>query len=153
VTRLPIAGLVLLTTLAVGAGAARSTVAAPPSATFSGCPRDTRPFPVAADRFERPLRAAVLQFVRTSLPKISKTPAKDLLGARIRKVVPVRDWLPSGWIKRECGLTVWRDSVAVDVYFPHLDRPRNPVGHCNACAHLTVLTALTRGGWTVWGAV
>jgi hypothetical protein len=63
----------------------------------------------------------------------------------------VRHWLPSGWIKRECGPTVWRNSVAVDVYFPRLDKPHNPVGHCNACAHVTFLAALTRGGWTVWG--
>jgi hypothetical protein len=47
---------------------------------------------------------------------------------------------------------LWRNSVAVDVYFPRMDKPHNPIGHCNACAHLTFLAALTRGGGrTIWG--
>ena len=66
------------------------------------------------------------------------------------KVLLVRRWLPSDWIKQECGLTVWRRSVAVAVYFPRLDKPHNPIGHCNACAVLTFIAARTLGGWTVW---
>jgi hypothetical protein len=93
----------------------------------------------------------VLQFVRTSFSKVAQTPPSNLVGARVRFVIRVRNWLPSGWIKSECGLRVWRDSVAVDVYFPRLDPPHNPVGHCNACAHVTFLAARTSGGWTVWG--
>jgi hypothetical protein len=93
----------------------------------------------------------VLQFVRTSLPNIGNQSADQLVGARIRQMILVRHWLPSGWIKQECGVTVWHNSVAVDVYFPRLDKPHNPVGHCNDCAHLTFLTARIRGGWTVWG--
>ena len=89
---------------------------------------------------------AVLQFVRTSFRKFAETRPNELAGARVRFMIFVRDWLPSGWIKSECGVAVWRNSVAVDVYFPRLDKPHNPVGHCNACAHLTFLAALTRGG-------
>jgi hypothetical protein len=61
----------------------------------------------------------------------------------------VRQWLPSGWIKQECGLTVWRRSIAVAVYFPRLEKPHNPIGDCNACAVLTFIAART-GDWTVW---
>jgi hypothetical protein len=130
---------------------ARSGSAGSPVGTFSGCPHDTRPIPERIATFERPLRIAVLQFVGTSFRHFTKQPAGQLAGARIRQIILVRHWLPSGWIKSECGKTVWRNSAAVDVYFPRLDKPHNPVGHCNACAHLTFLTALTRGGWTVWG--
>jgi hypothetical protein len=89
--------------------------------------------------------------VRTSFLKFTQTPLTQLVGARVRLVILVRDWGPSGWIKSECGRKVWRNSVAVDVYFPRLDKPHNPVGHCNACAHLTFLAARTPGGWSVWG--
>ena len=122
-----------------------------PAGTFSGCPHDTQPLPGPLRSVERPARMAVLQFVRTSFRKFAETRPNELAGARVRFMIFVRDWLPSGWIKSECGVAVWRNSVAVDVYFPRLDKPHNPVGHCNACAHLTFLAALTRGGWTVWG--
>jgi hypothetical protein len=130
---------------------ARPASAGTPPGTFSGCPQNTRPIAGNVPTFERPLRVAVLQFVRTSFRNITTTPVRQLAGARIRRIILVRHWLPSGWIRRECGKAVWRNSVAVDVYFPRLDKPHNPVGHCNDCAHLTFLTALTRGGWTVWG--
>jgi hypothetical protein len=93
----------------------------------------------------------VLQFVRTSFVKFAQTPPDRLVGARVRWIGPVRRWRPSGWIKTECGAAAWRNSVAVDVYFPLLDKPHNPIGHCNDCAHLTFLAARTAGGWTVWG--
>jgi hypothetical protein len=130
---------------------ARSGSTGTPIGTFNGCPHDTRPIPERIATVERPLRIAVLQFVRTSFRHITNQPSHQLVGARVRFIILVRHWLPSGWIKRECGLTVWRNSVAVDVYFPRLDKPHNPVGHCNDCAHLTFLTALTRGDWAVWG--
>ncbi len=137
--------------IATGAATARSASVGTPIGTFSGCPHDTRPIPERITTFQRSLRTAVLQFVRTSFRHITQQPANQLIGARIRTTILVRNWLPSGWIKTECGLTVWRNSVAVDVYFPRLDKPHNPVDHCNACAHLTFIAALTRGGWTVWG--
>jgi len=145
--------LVVIALLSTGAmaGRARSDSSQPPAGTFSGCPHGTRPLPDPIVTFEQPLRRAVLQFVRTSLWKVSNTPARELIGARVTSFILVRNWLPSGWIKSECGLVVWRRSVAVDVYFPRLDKPHNPVGHCNACAHLTLLAAFTTGGWSVWG--
>lgn len=151
--RILIAWLVVAAALAATSAAGAFAAGGRPAGTFSGCPRDTRPLPGPLRVFERPLRVAVLQFVHTSFRKISETPPSELVGARVRFVISVRDWVPSGWIKRECGLKVWRNSVAVDVYFPRLDKPHNPVGHCNACAHLTFLTARTSGGWTVWGGV
>lgn len=149
--RLLIAGFSVFVALVVDAPTARSSAGSPPAGTFSGCPRDTRPLPGPLAGFEKSLESAVLQFVRTSLPKLGTTPGRQFIGARVRFVILVRNWGPSGWIRRECGANVWRNSVAVDVYFPRLDKPHNPVGHCNACAHLTLLAALTRGGWTIWG--
>jgi hypothetical protein len=145
-----VCAIVILAT-AKGAATARSLSVGTPIGTFNGCPHNTRPIPERITTFERPLRTAVLQFVRTSFRHITRQPADQLIGARIRAVILVRHWLASGWIKTECGFAVWRNSVAVDVYFPRLDKPHNPVGHCNACAHLTFITAHTPIGWTVWG--
>jgi hypothetical protein len=72
-------------------------------------------------------------------------------GARTTRVLLVRRRLPSGWIRSECGLAVWRRSLAVGVYFPAMDPPHNPVGHCNACASITFLLSKQAGGWSVWG--
>jgi len=93
----------------------------------------------------------VLQFVRTDFLRYAQSPPSELAGARVRRVLPVTRWLPSGWIEKECGSVVRERSVAVLVYFPRLDKPHNPVGHCNACAQLTFLLARTPSGWTVWG--
>jgi hypothetical protein len=137
---------------AVACGAVSAVRGGVPSGTFSGCPRDTRPLPPRPlVSYEPAVRSAVLQFVRTSFVHISQTAATKLVGARITQILLVRDWLPSGWIKTECGLKLWRWSVAVNVYFPRLDPPHNPVGRCNSCAHVVFLAARTQGGWTVWG--
>ena len=72
-------------------------------------------------------------------------------GARTTRVLLVRHWLPSGWIQSECGLAVWQRSLAVGVYFPAMDPPHNPVGHCNDCASITFLLSKQARGWTVWG--
>jgi len=149
--RVLVVGLVLLVSVTASSARAQSIAGPPPVGTFSGCPRDTRPLLGPLSSFAGPLRMAVLQFVRTSFAKLVHSPSSQLVGARVRSVILVRNWLPSGWIKSECGLRVWQNSVAVDLYFPRLDLPHNPVGHCNACAHLTFLAARTSGGWTVWG--
>jgi hypothetical protein len=146
---LAVAAIVVLT--AVVASSARAQVSGAPPGTFSGCPHDTQALPGPLRSFERPVRIAVLQFVRTSFRTFARTPPSLLDGARVRSVWLVRDWLPSGWIRSECRIAVWRNSVAVDVYFPRLDRPHNPVGRCSDCAHVTFLATSTRGGWTVWG--
>lgn len=96
------------------------------------------------------VRKAVRQFLRTTFVHISHTPAK-LVGARTTAVFLVSNWLPSGWIKRECSVRVWRRSVGVSVYFPAMDPAHNPVGHCNDCATVTFLASPTAGGWSVWG--
>ncbi|HJX53437.1 MAG TPA: hypothetical protein VJ801_11790, partial [Polyangia bacterium] len=59
-------------------------------------------------------------------------------------------WLPSGWIKTECGNGVWQRSVGVSVRFPAMEYP-NPKGPCNDCAHVTLLLGKTRHGWVTWG--
>lgn len=145
---------VLVAVVATGAlvVVAAGVSARSPPGTFSGCPRDTRPLPRRLAGSERAVRIAVEQFVRTSLWKVTTTPASELVGARVGDVVRVSDWLPSGWVRSECGRAVWRNSVAVGVYFPRLDKPHNPIGHCNACDRVTLLAARTTGGWTVWGA-
>lgn len=152
-SRLPSWALALAAAAATGVlvTAAPARTAGPPPGTFSGCPHDTRPLPRRLSASVRTVRSAVEQFVRTSLWKVASAPASELVGARVGDVVRVSDWLPSGWIRSECGRAVWRDSVAVGVYVPRLDKPHNPVGHCNACAHVTLLAARTAGGWTVWG--
>jgi hypothetical protein len=137
--------------LAVASAAAAPTVdRGAPVGTFHGCPRDPRPLPPRLAGYEPAVRAAVLHFVHTGFLRFARTPASQLVGARVMKVVLVPHWFPSGWIKLECGATVWRRSVAVAVYFPRLDKPHNPIGHCNACAVLTFIAARTLSGWTVW---
>jgi hypothetical protein len=135
----------------VAAAAAGAGTAAPPPGTFAGCPRDTRPLPAGPLVSYAPqLRRAVLEFVHTQFLKLSAHPP-DVRGARVVQILLVTRWRPSGWIKTECGATVWRRSVAAVVYFPKLDKPHNPIGHCNDCAHITFLAVRTEGGWTVWG--
>jgi len=141
----------VIAALGVACGAALATTPGVPPGTFSGCPRDTRPLPAhPLTAYAPAVRSAALQFVRTSFTHISQKPA-ELAGARTTSTFLVTKWLPSGWIKSECGVALWRRSVGVNVYFPAMDLPHNPIGHCNACAHIVFLAAPTRGGWTVWG--
>jgi hypothetical protein len=121
-----------------------------PAGTFAGCPHGIIPLGGASATYELVAPRVVLRFVRTAVAARSKTPSK-LIGARATSTFLVRDWLPSGWIRSECGETVWRDSVGVTVYFPAMDLPHNPVGHCNACDHIIYLIARTAHSWTVWG--
>ena len=146
----------LLTWLAVAALAipvCAAAAAAPqsvPPGTFNGCPHHVLPLPGAAASYAPKVRAVVLQFVATTFARRSNKP-KQLIGARTTGVQFVRHWLPSGWIKSECGTAVWQRSIAVFVYFPAMDLPHNPIGHCNDCDHITFITSHTRTGWTVWG--
>lgn len=140
---------------AVAVALAASTVAAAapasvPAGTLNGCPHDVLPLPGLLASYAPTVRRVVLRFVATTFARRSKTP-QQLAAARIRQIILVRHWFPSGWIKSECGNAVWQNSVALDVYFPRLDKPHNPVGHCNACDHITFITSRTSGGWTVWG--
>ena len=121
-----------------------------PAGTFSGCPHDARPLPGPLASYVSAVRRDVLAFVHTSFTHIARTPRK-LIGARITSVFLVRHWLPSGWIKSECGLKIWQRSVGADVYFSKMDLPHNPIVHCSACDRIIFLASLTRGGWTIWG--
>jgi hypothetical protein len=137
--------------LAISAGSPAS--AAPqnvPAGTFYGCPHHVLPLPGSAASYASTVRAVVLRFVATTFARRSKTP-KQLIGAQTTGVQLVRDWLPSGWIKSECGNAVWQRSIAVFVYFRAMDLPHNPIGHCNDCDHITFITSRTATGWTVWG--
>ena len=121
-----------------------------PAGTFSGCPRQVLPLLGSAASYAPTVRKVVLRFVATTFACRSKTP-KKLVGARTTVVLLVRHWLPSGWIKSECGRTVWERSIAVQVYFPALDLPHNPIGHCNACALTIFIASRISIGWAVWG--
>jgi hypothetical protein len=116
-----------------------------PSGTFAGCPRATLPLPGGVSVYAAAARNVVLRHVRAHHPHLR------IAGARADLILLVRDWLPSGWIRSECGATVWRRSLAVGVYFPAMDPQHNPVGHCNDCAHVTYTVSRTRRGWLVWG--
>jgi hypothetical protein len=146
----------LLTWLAVAVlaiSACATAKAAPqsvPTGTFNGCPRHVLPLPGSATSYTPAVRKVVLRFVTTTFARRSKTP-KQLIGARTTGVQLVRHWLPSGWIKSECGKAVWDRSIAVFVYFPAMDLPHNPIGHCNDCDHITFITSRTPTDWTVWG--
>lgn len=122
-----------------------------PVGMFKGCPRHVHPLPGELAQYKQTVELGALQFVRTGFLKYAQTPATNLVGARVRRVLPVQAWGPSGWIRDECGLLIWKRSVSVLVYFPRLDKPHNPIGHCNACAQLTFLLARTDRGWAVWG--
>jgi len=135
------------------AAACAAALAAPrgvPAGTFTGCPHDVRPLPGPLPAYAPIVAKVVLAFVHTSFAHMSRTP-KRLGGARTTAIFLVRRWLPSGWIKSECGLAVWRRSVAVLVYFPAIDLPHNPVGRCNDCDHIAFIASRTLGRWTVWG--
>ena len=121
-----------------------------PAGTFNGCPHAVEPLPSPLASYAPAVRGVVLAYVRTSFARTASTPAK-VAGARTTGVFLTRKWIPSGWIKSECGASVWRWSVGVGVYFPALDKPHNPVGRCSDCARITFLLARTRSVWTVWG--
>ena len=137
-------------TLAVASVDASASGRSVPFGTFSGCPPHVLPLPDSAAQYAPTVRKVVLRFVATTFALRSKTP-KKLDGARTTGVLLVRHWLPSGWIKSECGRNVWERSIAVQVYFPALDLPHNPIGHCNDCARLIFIASRTSTGWTVWG--
>lgn len=139
-------GAAALASCTFAAAATRSV----PSGTFNGCPGHILPLPGSQSAYGPTVRKVVLRFVGTTFASKTKTP-KKLAGARTTGVQPVQTWLPSGWIKSECGATVWERSLAVFVYFPAMDLPHNPIGHCNACDHIAFITSRTRSGWTVWG--
>jgi len=142
-----LAAAALATSAGGPASAARQSV---PAGTFHGCLHHVLRLPGSAASYAPTVRTLVLHFVATTFARRSKTP-KQLLGARTTGMQLVRHWLPSGWIKSECGNAVWQRSIAVFVYFPAMDLVHNPIDRCNDCDHITFITSRTPTGWTVWG--
>jgi len=132
--------VLLLALLASGAA-----LAGTPAGTIAGCPQSTLPLPGTAVVYVPSARKVVLRYVRAH-PKHLK-----IAGARTNLVLLMRHWLPSGWVKSECGLRVWERSLVVGVHFPAMDPPHNPVGNCSDCAEIRYLLARTPRGWLVWG--
>jgi hypothetical protein len=120
-----------------------------PVGTFNGCPVGLKPL---STTYKPAARHAAIVFLATTYVKWNKERhwGLRLAGARVGDPFPVRRWLPSGWIKTECGNQVWRRSVGVGVRFPAM-LYRNPKGPCNACAHVTLLLGETPRGWVTWG--
>ena len=149
----PALRMALIQTAAVGlaAGAlsltaAGAVVAKPvPAGTFDGCPRHVLPLTAPLASYAPIVRSVVQRFVTTTFAHRSKT-QKSLIGARTTGAWLVRTWLPSGWIKDECGKTVWQRSLAVAVYLPAADLAHNPVGHCNDCDHLVFIVSRKPSG-------
>jgi len=138
--------VVALAACTVAAAAPRAV----PAGTFNGCPHGVLPLPSPLASYAPTVRKVVLRFVATTLAHKSNKP-KEFVGARTLQVALVSRWFPSGWIRDECGKTVWERSVEAGVYFPAMDLPHNPIGHCNDCAHITLIASRTANGWTVWG--
>jgi hypothetical protein len=149
---LPICGITCVCALAASASAAPVTSA--PPGTFDGCPRGAEALLLAAGVYAPAIDLAVRRFLTGPYLQMARRHpgwSTKIRGARVLGVTLVRDWLPSGWIKSECGGSVWDRSVAAHTYFPQLDLPHNPVGRCNDCDHVTYLLSRTASGWTVWG--
>lgn len=138
-----------------GAGAAALSAVAlaathgKPVGTFNGCPAGLQPLP---SKYKTASRHAAIVFLTTTYATWNKERHWGMMlkGAQVGEPFLVRHWLPSGWIKTECGNEVWRRSVGVSVRFPAMEYP-NPKGPCNACAHVTLLLGETRHGWMTWG--
>ena len=132
--------------LASGVSGFAGTMATP-AGTFAGCPRGPLPLTGALASYAPAARTRVLSFVRARAIQLKL----KVGGARANRVLRVSTWLPSGWIKSECGLLDWKRSLAVGVFFPTMDPAHNPVGRCASCASITYLIAKLPRGWVVWG--
>jgi hypothetical protein len=143
--RVLLAGVVVAMACAVALGAA----AGKPVGTFNGCPAGLEPVPTT---YKSTARDAATVFLRTTYARWDRERhwGIKLAGAQVGRPFLVQHWLPSGWIKSECGTSVWRRSVGVSVSFPAMEYP-NPKGPCNACSHVTLLLGKTQHGWATWG--
>jgi hypothetical protein len=126
-----------------------SAAAGKPPGTFNGCPAGLRALP---RNWQPAARTAALKFLRTSYANWNRERhwRLRLSGAKAGKAFLVRHWLPSGWIRSECGAAVWTRSVGVSFRLPAMEFP-NPKGPCNDCGHVTLLLGFTSNGWITWG--
>jgi hypothetical protein len=120
-----------------------------PVGTFNGCPVGLQPL---STTYKPAARHAATVFLTTTYAMWNKERhwGMRMAGAQVGEPFFVRHWLPSGWIKAECGNKVWRRSLGVNVGFPAMEYP-NPLGPCNDCAHVTLLLGKTQRGWVTWG--
>jgi hypothetical protein len=136
--------------LVLGAAVCAATAhAGTPPGTFAGCPTGLQSPP---PNYAATARHAAGLFLTTTYTQWNRQHhwGIKLEGAQVGAPVRTQKWLPSGWIKSECGVAAWQRSVAVPIRFPAMEYP-NPKGPCDACAHTTFLLGDTAHGWKVWG--
>jgi hypothetical protein len=142
-------GLFAIAATIAGSVAAAGAAGGKSVGTFNGCPRGLKALPVT---WRVQARAEAREFLTTTYAAWNRERHWGLRLAGAQEGAPflVRHWLPSGWIKSECGQTVWARSVGVTFVFPAMEYP-NPKGPCNACAHVTLLLGKTPTRWVTWG--
>ena len=141
--------LAIVVVAAMACSVALGATGGKPVGTFDGCPSALQPVPTA---YKTTARHAATIFLTTTYAKWDRERRWGirLAGAEVGQPFLVRHWLPSGWIKSECGTNVWQRSVGVHVTFPAMEYP-NPKGPCNDCSHVTLLLGKTHHGWATWG--
>jgi hypothetical protein len=152
VVRLWAALLVLVVAISIAAGSATASPTGRPAGTFHGCPSGLTALPTSAAVWRSEARRAGLHFLRTTYARWNRQHhwGLRLRGATAGTPLLAGRWLPSGWIKSECGVTTRQRSVVVPIGLPAMEHP-NPIGPCADCAHVTLLLGLTRSGWIAWG--
>ena len=143
------AALLVIAAVIVGSEAVARATGGKPVGTFSGCPRGLQALPLT---WRHEAATGAMTFLTTTYATWNRERHWGLRMAGAQEGAPflVRRWLPSGWIKSECGQTVWARSVGVTFVFPAMEYPY-PKGPCNACAHVTLLLGKTRNAWVTWG--
>ena len=143
------AALLVMAAVIFGSEATAGTFGGKPVGTFHGCPHGLQALPLS---WRHEAATEAMTFLTTTYGAWNRQRHWGLRMAGAQAGAPflVRRWLPSGWIKRECGQTVWARSVGVTFIFPAMEYP-NPKGPCNACAHVTLLLGKTRSAWVTWG--
>jgi hypothetical protein len=123
----------------------------PAAGTFNGCPAQLQSLGARA-QWQPAARHSAMTFLKTTYTRWNKARHWGLRLAGAKEGTPflVRHWLPSGWIRNECGAMVWHRSVGVTFGLPAMEYA-NPKGPCGDCASVTLLLGKTRGGWTIWG--
>jgi hypothetical protein len=142
-------GLLTIAATFASSVAAPGAVGSKPVRTFNGCPRGLEALPA---NWQPQARIEAREFLTTTYATWNRERHWGLRLAGAQEGTPflVRHWLPSGWIKSECGRIVWARSVGVTFVFPAMEYP-NPKGPCNACAHVTLLLGKTPTRWVTWG--
>lgn len=144
--------LALLVAIFVATGAATTSAAGRPAGTFHGCPDGLVALPASASLWRAQARQAGLHFLRTTYARWDRQRhwRLRLRGATAGRPFLASRWLPSGWIKTECGSTTRGRAVVLPIDLPAMRYP-NPVAPCGDCAGVRLLLGLTRHGWMAWG--